>query len=120
VTTPSVASALLVGVGGAVGALARFCVGTVLPGERSTFAVNTLGSLALGVLVAVGVSGDPALIAGTGFCGAFTTFSSFAVEVVDRYGTGDRAGAARYAALTLLSALAGVGSGAWLAGVLAG
>lgn len=112
--TPPIDAAILVGVGGAAGALARFGVGTRLPGPRATLLVNVLGSVALGALLTAGVSGSPALLAGTGFCGAFTTFSSFAVEVVDRVERGDVRAAAWYASLTLGSALLGVGGGALL------
>lgn len=114
----SLGATLLVGIGGAAGALARAGVGTRLPGARATLAVNVLGSLALGALVASGVSGDAVFLAGAGFCGAFTTFSSFAVEVVHRYDSGDAAGAAGYATLTLFTALVGVGVGTLLGGAL--
>ncbi|WP_135827737.1 fluoride efflux transporter FluC [Halorussus halobius] len=114
-------AALLVGVGGALGALARFAVGSLLPGgARDVLAVNVLGSLALGALVA-GLAEDAALLTvfGTGFCGAFTTFSSFAVETVDRYERGRRRAAVAFAAANLVGALAAVAAGGWLATALA-
>lgn len=76
--------AALVGLGGIAGALARYGVGLWLERDYAdTYVVNLLGSFALGVLVA-GPSGEALLLAaGTGFCGAFTTFSSAAVETVD-------------------------------------
>ena len=112
-------AALLVGAGGVLGALSRFAVGAWLPDRRrDTLVVNVLGSLALGALTA-GLAADDGLLAvfGTGFCGAFTTFSSFAVETVQLYERGDRRGAAGNAALNLVGALLGVGVGAWLATV---
>ena len=51
---------------------------------RGTLAVNTVGSLALGALVGAAVSGDAMALLGTGFCGALTTYSAFAVQTVDR------------------------------------
>ena len=74
---------LLVGIGGFCGAIARYLVGSILANTVSTtLTVNVAGSLALGALVATAI-GDPLTLAlGTGFCGAFTTFSSFAVETV--------------------------------------
>ena len=77
---------------GAVGALARLLVDraverrvrSVLP--IGTFVVNAVGSLVLGIVIGL-VPGDlaaepAALIIGVGFCGAFTTFSTFAVETL--------------------------------------
>jgi CrcB protein len=104
---------LLVGAGGVLGALARFAVGSQLSGRRqATLAVNVLGSFALGALVA-GLADGAALLTmfGTGFCGAFTTFSSFAVETVELYETGARREAVRNATLNLAGALAAVGLG---------
>lgn len=80
--------------GGALGATARFGVGQLLagyPGRYATLAVNVLGSFALGWVVFGGLSGTLALLAGTGFCGAFTTFSSFSVQTVDLWRDGRRA-----------------------------
>lgn len=102
----------LVAVGGAFGALARFAVDEAVAGRRSTFAVNVLGSTLLGA-VAFGGIGDPAAtLLGTGFCGAFTTYSSFAVEVASLAERGDWTTAARFGALNLACALSGVGVGA--------
>lgn len=86
--------AALVGAGGAVGALMRFALTRILldASNRLEFPLNTLlinlgGSALLGALMASARSADipmhesPLLMfAGLGFCGAFTTFSTFAVE----------------------------------------
>lgn len=108
---PSLSTAVLVGLGGVFGALSRFGVDTALGGSRGVFAVNVLGSVALGALVTAPVDGTLVLVFGTGFCGAFTTFSSFAVGVVERVQAGERLIAARYALATLGSALVGVALG---------
>ena len=103
--------AVLVGVGGVVGAVSRYLVGQRLSGRRATATVNVLGSALLGLIVTIRV-GDPVLLAvGTGFCGAFTTFSSFAVELADLSTAGTERAAGRYALLMLLGALLGVGAG---------
>ncbi|WP_318567274.1 fluoride efflux transporter FluC [Salinigranum marinum] len=102
--------ALLVGLGGTLGALARFGVDTRL-GSRGVLVVNVLGSVVLGALVAAPLDGRVLLVFGTGFCGAFTTFSSFAVGVAERAVAGERWAAARYAALMLVAALGGVAVG---------
>lgn len=79
--------ALLVGVGGALGAVSRYLVGTVVqpadtPVPVATLTVNVLGSFVLGLVTVLGAGEGVALIVGTGACGAFTTFSSFSVDTV--------------------------------------
>jgi CrcB protein len=112
----SLATALAVGAGGSAGAVARFLVDRAVTGERGTVVVNVAGSILLGAVVASDLPSTAALALGTGFCGAFTTFSSFAVTTVERLGDGDAAGAGRYAVGTLVAAVAGALLGAWLAG----
>jgi CrcB protein len=83
---------LLVMLGGAFGAAARFLI-THFSSELSrhhgfpygTLLVNVLGSLAVGYVLTW--SADHAhdrwrLLAATGFCGGFTTFSAFAYEAM--------------------------------------
>ena len=81
-------TALLVALGAAVGAPARLLAGRWLDGTTpwGTLAVNLLGSAVLGWLVGHGVDGHPMALLGTGFCGAFTTYSALAVQSVDRGG----------------------------------
>jgi len=85
-------SLLLVGGGGALGSMARHLCGFVarwagLPSEHahlSTFAINVLGSLLAGWLLRqFGPANSAAfLLWGLGFCGGFTTFSSYSREIV--------------------------------------
>jgi len=110
-------AALLVGTGAAFGAVLRYAVGEVLASERlplATFVANLAGSVLLGLVVAAGVGTDGALLVGTGFCGALTTYSSFAVETVSLWEQGDHLRAAGYALGTLLACL----TAAVLAGAL--
>lgn len=82
---------LLVALGGAVGASCRYLVdlavtrrfGSYLP--WGTLLVNLLGSAAFGLLVGlISTDTSAALLAlvGTGFCGAFTTASALAWEIL--------------------------------------
>lgn len=97
-------TALLVALGAALGAPARLLAGHLLDRRThwGTLTVNLLGSALLGWLVGHGIEGRPLALFGTGFCGAFTTYSSLAVQAVNR---GGRAGAA-YAVGTVLGCLA--------------
>ena len=81
---------LLVGFGGALGAMARFGVGrivgvTALP--WATLSVNVLGGFAMGLLagwLAVRGNGGEGwrLLLGVGVLGGFTTFSAFSLEMM--------------------------------------
>ncbi len=94
-------SVLLVALGAAVGAPLRFLVdkhmvsrwllssNATAPLPWGTFAVNILGSFVLGLLTAVS-DRTTTLLVGVGFCGAFTTYSTFAAETTALAGSGHR------------------------------
>jgi CrcB protein len=82
---------LLVGLGGFIGSVARFLVSKLnlswhffsIP--MGTLTVNVLGSFIIGILVGISaksdlISTDLRLFLMVGFCGGFTTFSSFSSE----------------------------------------
>ena len=97
---------LLVAAGGTGGAAARHLLGERIDERtRDTLAVNVFGSLALGLLLGVGVDASASLLLATGFCGAFTTFSTFAFETVRLAETGRPRAAAWNAAANLAGAL---------------
>ncbi|RYG72338.1 fluoride efflux transporter CrcB [Lentibacillus lipolyticus] len=82
----------LVGLGGSLGAGARYWLGKVLMTRSSrdfpvsTWLMNTSGSFLLGLFFDFYLTGQMSeslwLFAGAGFCGAFTTFSTFGYETV--------------------------------------
>ena len=82
--------ALLVFVGGGFGSVARYIIGKYLNNVENaipygTFFVNILGSLLIGIILGLAIKNDTlssnqTLFLATGFCGGFTTFSTFAYE----------------------------------------
>ena len=78
----------LVADGGAVGATARYAVELGIPRALwATFAANVVGCALLGALVAAdrtpgAVTERVRLLVGTGFCSSFTTYSTFALDLV--------------------------------------
>ena len=77
---------MLVALGGFFGAICRFIISqqlsknTLLP--VGTLTVNLIGSLLLGILFGMKLPSHIALLLGTGFLGAFTTFSTLSFEMV--------------------------------------
>jgi fluoride exporter len=112
-----------VAAGGAAGCLARYGVLTAVPLPLAgTLLVNLTGALALGLLLeSLARRGDRPLLrlaAGTGFLGAFTTYSTFAVEVDLLLRDGAAATAFGYAAASLVGGVLAVLAGVGLAGVV--
>jgi CrcB protein len=71
---------------GGIGAVARFLVDRTVSGRiassfpAGTFAVNISGATLLGLSAGVALRADAALLAGTAFVGAYTTFSTWMIE----------------------------------------
>ncbi len=121
---------LVVALGGALGAAARFFLAASVPVRRSpslpwgTIAVNVLGSFVIGVVtglvLTVGADGGFEgwrLFLATGICGGFTTFSTATVEGVElaRRGHLGRAVANSLGTLvvTVAAAAAGIALALW-------
>ncbi|MFE9581328.1 fluoride efflux transporter CrcB [Nocardia sp. NPDC006044] len=81
-------NALLVIAGAVLGAPLRYLLDRAVQSRHDshfpwgTLAVNITGCLILGAITGAGLSAPWMLLAGTGFCGAFTTYSTFTYETV--------------------------------------
>jgi fluoride exporter len=92
-----------VALAGAIGAVARFLVDRAVSARSSsvlpvgTICINVAGSFVLGTVVGLAparLADEPwAVVLAVGFCGAFTTFSTFAVETVRLAATAPRSAA---------------------------
>ena len=120
---------LLVGLGGFLGAIARWKLGGWLlhltvqeKFPYPTFAVNVAGCLAIGVLAGLAERHDmfgqgARLFLFTGLLGGFTTFSAFGLETLFLLRRGEPWIAALYVVASVLAGLAAVWLGLRLAGV---
>jgi CrcB protein len=111
--------------GGAVGAVARYVVlvgvarlwGSAFP--WGTLTVNVVGSFILGALVEILAlvwspgEGVRALLV-VGMLGAFTTFSTFSLDVVTLYERGALAAAAAYIIASVVLSVAALFAGLWV------
>jgi CrcB protein len=91
---------LLVGLGGSIGSILRYlCQKWINESYQhnfplATFLINVFGCLLIGILYALGEKGNilspqTRLLLVTGFCGGFTTFSTFAFENMNLLRIGD-------------------------------
>ncbi len=118
---------LLVGAGGAVGAVGRYLLGTATlrafgPGwPAGTFAANLLGGLAMGLLVGFLAHRGGAdqerlrLLLGVGVLGGFTTFSAYSLDLARMIEARAWGQAAAYGAGSALLSVAAVFAGLALA-----
>ncbi len=121
-------SLLLVFIGGCVGAPVRYLVDRFIQARHDsvfpwgTFAVNVAGSFILGLLTGaaqtVGLPHPVVLLAGTGFCGALTTFSTFGFETIRLLEEGSLLEAFLNSLASLVAGLAAAGAGFLLASTL--
>ena len=119
---------LLVAVAGALGAVARVVLDAAVTRRLAvrwpsgTAVINVLGSLLLGAVTGLALRADVSeqvrLALGTGFCGAFTTFSTASLELVRLLEERRGAAALAYAVGGLLAALGAAALGLALTGGL--
>lgn len=101
-----------VGVGGALGSIARYLLSVAIEWQQptgfpyATLVVNTVGSLILGFVTAYWIasttlSAELRLFLTVGFCGGFTTFSTFGYETARLLESGSYRMAALNASLNI-------------------
>lgn len=109
---------LIVGLGGAIGSIARFLMYLIFPNNSfpaNTLIINIGGSFIIGILYALSIRQNALpetslLFLATGICGGFTTFSTFSLENIQLLQTGKIATALLYSFISLAT---GIGA-CWL------
>ncbi|WP_302374863.1 fluoride efflux transporter CrcB [Alistipes timonensis] len=112
---------LAVGLGGAAGSVVRYILSawllaghTLLGFPAGTFAVNALGSLLIGILLEATSSAAAGWLLIVGFCGGFTTFSTFSADAVRLLQAGDYGPATAYIALSVGTCIVFAALGIWI------
>ncbi len=113
-----------VALGGAIGALARYGVNvsaTHIFGHGfpwGTLIVNVLGSFLMGVAIVkfsqMHISPELRTMSITGFLGAFTTFSTFSLDVITLYERGDLLQAFLYVSASVIVSITALFFALWL------
>jgi CrcB protein len=116
-----------VAIAGAVGAPARYLLDRWVASQRQTafptgtLVINVTGSLLLGFVTGLalyhGLGKLPRAIVGTGFCGAYTTFSTFSYETVKLVEEAEYKSALLNTAASVVLGLLAAGAGLALASV---
>ena len=120
-----ISTIVMVGVGGALGAMARFGVNhgsAQLFGHGfpwATIIVNILGSFFMGIMIAKfstmdQVSNDMKSLIITGFLGAFTTFSTFSLDFVTMWERGEMIQAFGYMLISVIASITALMFALWL------
>ena len=114
-----------IGLAGMAGTLARYAIGAALWRSSQSFPWNTLlinviGSLVLGVVYRYYNADRDTLrtVIAVGFCGAFTTFSTFSLETVRLAADGRWMRAGAYVSASVVLGLLAILAGFQLAGML--
>ena len=114
---------LMVFLGGGIGSTLRYILGRYLNSTTTgipygTFTANIVGSLIIGLILGMAaknesLSNATVLFIATGFCGGFTTFSTFAYENHVFLKSGDFVSFALYTIASFVIGFAAVFFGIW-------
>jgi CrcB protein len=123
-------SASYVAAGGALGSVARWLIQTWTAARFGsgfpwgTLGINILGSFLIGLVAAFaltgafGISSDARIFLAVGFCGGFTTFSSFSLETLGLLQRGQPLAAGAYILSSVVIGLIAASAGYMLARAL--
>lgn len=120
------ATAWWIFIGGGLGSLSRWCIGMWLAPHSQAFpwttlTANALSSLLLGLVAGVLMALPDAeaqpwrMLVITGFCGGFSTYSSFTFDALQQLQQGQYLTAATYVVGTFVVCVAAMSVGLWLA-----
>lgn len=118
-------SIIIVGIGSFFGGVLRFIISSLMKNIYTnsfpwgTLIVNLLGCLFIGLIYGLfskhnTTSPTLCLLLTTGFCGGFTTFSTFANEGLQMLHSGDIWGFIAYSSISLFAGILLVGLGYWI------
>ncbi|MGP1990785.1 fluoride efflux transporter CrcB [Zobellia laminariae] len=119
---------LLVFLGGGIGSTLRYLVSKSLNTHfqhffLGTFLVNIIGCLLIGLILGLSIktnylTPNQTLLLATGFCGGFTTFSTFAFEKHSLLTSGELVHFSIYLIASIVVGIAAVSFGLWLSKLL--
>jgi len=112
---------LAVGIGGAAGSIARYLLAcgwlagqSICGFPAGTFAVNAAGSLLIGLFLTIVRSEAAGWLLTVGFCGGFTTFSTFSADALRLLRAGNYGPAALYVGASVAACIGFAALGAWI------
>jgi CrcB protein len=117
---------ILIALGGAIGTVLRYFIGTHVGGAFpwGTLLINVAGSFVIGFVATVAAEGrwiggtEGRLFFTVGLCGGFTTFSAFSLQTFNLAREGEWIRAGAYVAGSVVLCLVAVGLGHLLANVV--
>ncbi len=119
---------IFVALGGAVGATCRYLIGLIpVKGEFPflTLLINLCGAVLIGFIVGItlnsgskNISESQVLFLKVGFCGGFTTFSTFSLEALQLIESGKTLYAGIYVVLSVVLCIFGVAFGKYVSSVI--
>jgi len=119
---------LLVFFGGGIGSMLRYLISRAFNTQfhhffLGTFLVNIIGCLLIGIILGISVKGtylseNQTLLLASGFCGGFTTFSTFAYEKHSLLGSGEFIHFVIYTSASIAVGIFAIALGLWLSKML--